>query len=158
MRQIYSNYIKLTRPLQSIYGPARPPPIVSTDKVFNLFSSNENMTSLYNDLSRSTTLKPKDFDEARNLLFLRIKLDSSTRFLSNETRKDMRRNFLNIYQKYALQVVWIYLKRIRFMKLGRTVIDSGGVIEDSNLPADQLEGPEDIVAKGGNVKLIENDN
>lgn len=112
------------------------------------------MTSLYNDLSGRTALNPHDFDEARNLLFRRIKLDSSTRFLSQDTRAEMRRSFLDIYEKYPVQVIWIYLKRIRFMRLGGTEINFRNVIEDSNLRADKLEGPEDVVARGENIRLM----
>lgn len=77
---------------------------------------------------------------------MRIKLDSTTRYLPGDVREKARNKFLEEYERIPVQVVWIYLKRIRFMKLGGTVISARNVLEDGELPAQQLHGAEDAIA------------
>jgi hypothetical protein len=77
---------------------------------------------------------------------MRIKLDSSTRGLPEETREAHRNQFLELYDKIPVQVMWIYLKRMRFMKLGFTRITSSNMLEDDVLPPQHLYGPEDVIA------------
>jgi hypothetical protein len=76
---------------------------------------------------------------------MRIKLDSSTRVLPEAKREEARNDFLKMYDEFPVQVVWIYLKRIRFMKHGGTMIGTGNMLEDYNLPVKYLEGLEDVV-------------
>ena len=77
---------------------------------------------------------------------MRIKLDSSTKGLPEVKREVARKKFLEVYNDFPVQVVWIYLKRIRFMKNGGTMISSGNMLEDYDLPAKYLEDLEDVVA------------
>ncbi len=77
---------------------------------------------------------------------MRIKLDSSTRHLPEETREAQRHRFLELYDQFPVQVVWIYLKRIRYMKLGFTRITTLNMLEDDVLPSQHLYGPEDVIA------------
>jgi hypothetical protein len=77
---------------------------------------------------------------------MRIKLDSSGSGLPEVIREDARNEFLKLYDKFPVQVVWIYLKRIRFMTLGCTVISIRGMLEDYELPAQHLHGFEDAIA------------
>lgn len=77
---------------------------------------------------------------------MRIRLDTSTRGLPEEIREAHRNQFLELYDKFPVQVIWIYLKRMRFMKLGFTRINRSSVLEDDVMPVEHLYGPEDVVA------------
>lgn len=91
----------------------------------------------------------KDFDQARGLLYMRIKTDTMTRHLPEEKREDARKKFLKecIYgTNFPAQVIWIYVKRIRFMKHGGTMISPKNMLEDGVLSAEYLYGTEDIIA------------
>ncbi|CZR60705.1 uncharacterized protein PAC_10601 [Phialocephala subalpina] len=118
---------------------------VPADKVHALFIQDNKAKELYFELS-GKALDSKDFDQACGLLYMRIKLDSSTRGLPTETREAKRNRFLEVYDQFPVQVVWIYLKRIRFMKLGGTMIGIQNTLEDYVLPAQHLHGLEDVVA------------
>lgn len=76
---------------------------------------------------------------------MRIKLESQIRHLNKSEREDARTDFTKIYDEFPVQVVWIYLKRIRFMKLGYISIVASGLMEDRVLPAAQLNGEEDVI-------------
>lgn len=94
----------------------------------------------------NTALDTKDFNQARGLLYLRIKLDTRTRGSPEDKREEARNGFLKFYGSVPVQVVWIYLKRIRFMKHGGTMIGNGNMLEDYNLSPQLLFGPEDVIA------------
>lgn len=103
---------------------------------------------LFNNLG-GKQLDQKDFDQARGLLYVRIKTDTATRHLSPEEREEARTDFLKkcVYSdKLPTQVIWIYVKRIRFMKNGGTMINGQNMLEDSVLPERYLFGTEDIIA------------
>jgi hypothetical protein len=53
-----------------------------------------------------------------------------------------------MYEGLSLQVIWIYLKRIRYMKHGFTMITKENVLKDVEMSIDLLFGKEDVVAKG----------
>ena len=84
---------------------------------------------------------------------MRIKLDSSTIGLPEYKREEARNDFLKMYDGFPVQVIWIYLKRIRFLKHGGTMIGTGNMLEDYKLPAKYLDGLEDVVA-ACNVLLL----
>jgi hypothetical protein len=79
---------------------------------------------------------------------MRIKLDSSTQSLPPDVRENARNEFLDMYDGLSFQVVWIYLKRIRYMKQGLTMITRANVLKDSKMSSNLLFGKEDVVAKG----------
>jgi hypothetical protein len=79
---------------------------------------------------------------------MRIKLDSSTQGLPPDMRENARNEFLDMYDGLSFQVVWIYLKRIRYMKQGLTMITRANVLKDSKMSSNLLFGKEDVVAKG----------
>ncbi|KAH8649432.1 hypothetical protein BGZ60DRAFT_422302 [Tricladium varicosporioides] len=122
----------------------------SGDKVYLLFTKDSKAKQLYFELS-GKSLDHSDFDQARELLFMRIKLDSTTRYLPQDIRANARNKFLEQYERIPVQVVWIYLKRIRFMKLGGTMINVQNVLEDNQLPAQQLHGAEDVIVASREV-------
>jgi hypothetical protein len=102
-----------------------------------------------------TSLIPKDFEQARDLLYRRIKLDSLSIISSIEEREKARTKFMESNSKaYPLQVIWIYLKCIRFMKLGGTKISLEDVVQDSELPSEEIEGPEDVIARGKSLSSL----
>lgn len=76
---------------------------------------------------------------------MRIKLEGKTRHLNPQGREDARTDFTKLYDTFPVQVIWVYLKRIRFMKLGGTSIVASGIMEDRVLPANQLDGVEDVI-------------
>ncbi|RDL31810.1 Uncharacterized protein BP5553_09212 [Venustampulla echinocandica] len=121
---------------------------IPKDKVHALFLENEKATNLYSKLS-GKQLDKKDFDQARALLYMRIKTDTITRGLSEAKREESRKKFLREFvygDKFPAQVIWIYVKRIRFMKHGGTMINAQHMLEDSVLPGKYLYGAEDIIA------------
>lgn len=119
---------------------------LAEDKLYELFAEDEKMKEIYTKLSNKP-LDTKDFDQARGLLFMRIKLDSTTVGLPSQAREKARNDFLSWYDKFPVQVVWIYLKRIRFMKHGYTIISAASkFLEDSPMPAEYLSGLEDVIA------------
>jgi len=96
-------------------------------------------------------LDKKDFDQARALLYIRIKTDTITRSLPEAKREEARKGFLREFvygDKFPAQVIWIYVKRIRFMKHGGTIINAQNILEDSVLSGEHLYGTEDTIAAG----------
>lgn len=80
---------------------------------------------------------------------MRIKTDTFTRGLLEEKREELRKDFLREFaysDKFPAQVIWIYVKRIRFMKHGGTMINAQNMLEDNVLSGKYLYGTEDIVA------------
>lgn len=61
------------------------------------------------------------------------------------TREQAQDQFLEMYDELSAEVAWLFLKRLRFMKLGYTKFNSSGILEDFLLPAKYLQGPEDII-------------
>lgn len=77
---------------------------------------------------------------------MRIKLDSTSTGLPEAVREGVRNEFLNLYDEFPVQVIWIYLKRTRFMTQGCTRIGISNTVEDYVLPAKHLHGLEDVIA------------
>lgn len=80
---------------------------------------------------------------------MRIKTDTFTRRLSEAKREEARKDFLREFvygDKFPAQVIWIYVKRIRFMKHGGTMINAQNMLEDSVLSGKYLYGTEDMIA------------
>lgn len=80
------------------------------------------------------------------MLKLRIKLDTWTSGMPEDDREKARRNLQDNLCQLPPQRLWIYLKRIRFMFKGGTILDMGGEVADSKLPLENLRGPEDAIA------------
>ncbi|KAH7357059.1 hypothetical protein BKA65DRAFT_220674 [Rhexocercosporidium sp. MPI-PUGE-AT-0058] len=121
---------------------------IPEDKVHALFLENKKAKNLYSELS-GKQLDKKDFDQARGLLYVRIKTDTATRRLPETKREESRKDFLREFvysDKFPAQVIWIYAKRIRFMKHGGTIINTQNMLEDSVLSGECLYGTEDIIA------------
>ncbi|MCJ1227995.1 hypothetical protein MMC12_004654, partial [Toensbergia leucococca] len=127
-----------------------------TDQVFDLVNTDPGAKKIYNKLRylfaeapdqvESQPLDREDFEQAAKMLKLRIKIDTWTKGLNEQLREDTRNNLRDLYCERPAQQIWIYMKRIRFMKNGGTFLAPGNKIVDSNLSAELLPGPEDIIA------------
>ncbi|MCJ1471582.1 hypothetical protein MMC13_000222 [Lambiella insularis] len=109
----------------------------NADQVFDLVNA---MVNARKPLDR------EDFEQAAKMLKLRIKIDTWTKGLAEQQREDTRNNLRDMYCELPAQQVWIYMKRIRFMLTGGTILGWENNIEDSNLRAELLPGPEDVIA------------
>lgn len=78
---------------------------------------------------------------------MRIKLDSTSQGQAEEKREEARIKFLDTYKDFPIQVIWIYLKRTRFMRPGGSMIGPFDALWDSELPVDKVEGNEDTIAR-----------
>jgi hypothetical protein len=80
---------------------------------------------------------------------MRIKTDTITRGRPEAEREEARKAFRREFvygDKFPAQVIWIYVKRIRFMKHGGTMINAQNILEDSVLSEKYLYGTEDVIA------------
>jgi hypothetical protein len=96
----------------------------------------------------------QDFNQARALLYMRIKLDSGSQGQPPHKREEARNKFLKLYDGFPFQVIWLYLKRIRFMKHGCTMVTTDIFLKDSKMPADLLFGKEDVIAQGKYITFV----
>ncbi|MCJ1406564.1 hypothetical protein MMC19_000630 [Ptychographa xylographoides] len=127
-----------------------------TDQVFDLVNTDQGAMETYNMLRyvyaksanevKLQSLDREDFEIAAKMLKLRIKIDTRTKGLDEQMREDARDNLREFYCERPPHQVWIYMKRIRFMKNGGTFLGPGDKVIDSHLPAKLLPGPEDIIA------------
>ncbi|KAL2062326.1 hypothetical protein VTL71DRAFT_6592 [Oculimacula yallundae] len=119
------------------------------DKLHALVLQNEVAKGMYFKISGKLELDKKDFDQARGMLYMRIRTDTVNRHLPGTAREGMRKKFNtdNIYSNvFPTQVIWLYVKRIRFMKNGGSMIGKQGMLEDSVLLPKYLYGAEDVIA------------
>jgi hypothetical protein len=99
----------------------------------------------------------KDFDQARIMLNLRIKIDVWSKRVDERIRQQARDNLIDLYCELPPQRIWLYLKHIRHMLL-RPRRDhpsppmsnppgiTNGIQQDD--AEEFVEGPEDVIAKG----------
>lgn len=130
--------------------------ISGKDQVFELIDKSPAAKRTYNKLrnlswksraeSNLDPLDREDFVLAAAMLKLRIKIDTWTRGQDEELREQRRDELRDLYCERPAQQMWIYMKRIRFMKNGGTIIGSDGRIVDFNLREKILPGPEDTIA------------
>ena len=105
-------------------------------------------------------------DQARKMLNMRIKLDVWTQGVTEAIREEIREKVRDLFCQYALpRRVWLYLKRIRHMKLASTSIDPAatggkgkrnakGKAVESKYGDPVMQGPEDVIANGEIRSLI----
>lgn len=58
---------------------------------------------------------PKDMDQARKMLNMRIKIDVWSRGLSNDQRENIRKKLGELFVQLPARRVWLYLKSVRLM-------------------------------------------
>jgi hypothetical protein len=89
---------------------------------------------------------PKDMEQARRMLNMRIKVDMWSKSLDENFREGIRENVRDLFCQLPVRRVWFYLKLIRHMRL-----DSGNVggLENSGFDGgNSPDEPEDVIAKG----------
>ncbi|KUJ19189.1 uncharacterized protein LY89DRAFT_479643 [Mollisia scopiformis] len=116
------------------------------DQVQEMIQEDETMTGIYTKLCCKPKLDPEDFEQAQMMLRLRIKIDTWTSGLDEGFREKVRQDLGKLYCRLPPQRLWIYLKRLRFMFKGCTILDPYGEILDSEFSLEDFHGPEDAVA------------
>ena len=81
---------------------------------------------------------PKDMEQARRMLKMRIKVDVWSQGLDEGFRESIRRNVRDLFCQLPVRRVWFYLKQVRHMRMGNS--EFGG--------KRSFDGPEDVIAKG----------
>ncbi|TVY15787.1 hypothetical protein LARI1_G005631 [Lachnellula arida] len=125
--------------------------IQDEDQVLTLVKRDPNAMNIYTKLSNKKSLDPEDFEQAARMLALRIKTDTWAKGHDEAFRDETRSKLRTVYCELPAQRVWLYLKRTRFMLNGGTELGPWGQIIDSKLPAEKLSGPEDVIAKVGQL-------
>ena len=83
---------------------------------------------------------PKDMEQARRMLNMRIKVHVWSKSLDENFREGIRKNVRDLFCQLPVRRVGFYLKQVCHMRL-----DSGNV---SGLENSGFDGPEDVIAKG----------
>lgn len=86
----------------------------------------------------------KDFEQARNMLNMRIKFDVWSQGLDERFRNDIREKLRHVFSQLPVRRVWYYLKHVRNMVLQHRSVD-GNPISD---------GPEDVIVRGSTSPAI----
>ena len=87
---------------------------------------------------------PKDFDQAKKMLNMRIKIDVWSHGLDETIRVEIRENLRDLFCQLPPRRVWLFLKHTRHMQLTRKKPEETG---GSNLAMnDLMDGPEDVIA------------
>jgi hypothetical protein len=97
----------------------------------------------------STATMPKDMDQARRMLNMRIKIDVWSQGLDEDFRQKIRKNLQDLFCELPARRVYQYLKRIRYIELTRFGPNGD---QDPQFDADDAEalidGPEDVLVRG----------
>jgi hypothetical protein len=90
---------------------------------------------------------PKDMEQARRMLNMRIKVDVWSQGLDEDFRVGIRANVRDLFCQLPVRRVWLYLKMVRQM-----TVNSGGKVggwENSGCGEESSpDEPEDVIAKG----------
>jgi hypothetical protein len=87
----------------------------------------------------------KDTDQARRMLTMRIKIDVLSKGLGDNIRQEIRDNLRILFCELPARRVWMYLKEMRNLELGRKVTPPAA----AGAPQpDLMSGPEDAIANG----------
>jgi len=89
---------------------------------------------------------PKDMDQARKMLNMRIKVDVWSKGLDENFREGIRNNVKDLFCQLPVRRVWYYLKLVQYMRLKGSGAGGAGSPEFGG--ANSPEGPEDMIAKG----------
>jgi hypothetical protein len=89
---------------------------------------------------------PKDMEQARRMLNMRIKVDVWSQGLDENFREGIRRNVRDLFCQLPVRRVWFYLKLVRQMRLNS---GKAGKLENLGCGEESLPNePEDVIAKG----------
>lgn len=89
---------------------------------------------------------PKDLDQARKMLNMRIKIDVWSQKLDESIRMKIREQLQKLFCQLLARRVWYYLKLTRQMLLGRQ--KSNAKTEVQLDKESFMEGPEDAIVQG----------
>jgi hypothetical protein len=89
---------------------------------------------------------PTDLDQAAKMLKLRIKIDVWSQGLDERIRVEIREHLRDLFCQLPARRVWLYLKRIRYMRMRE--IKSNGTVGLELDSDDFADGPEDIIVNG----------
>jgi hypothetical protein len=89
---------------------------------------------------------PKDMEQARRMLNMRIKVDVWSKGLDESFREGIRENVCDLFCQLPVRRVWFYLKLVRQMRLNNGRVD--GLENSESSGGISLDGPEDVIAKG----------
>ena len=87
---------------------------------------------------------PKDMEQARRMLNMRIKVDVWSQGLDENFREGIRRNVRDLFCQLPVRRVWFYLKLVRQMSLNN---GKAGGLENLGYEGSPNEA-EDVIAKG----------
>ena len=89
---------------------------------------------------------PKDLEQGRRMLNMRIKVDVWSKGLDESFRESIRENVRDLFCQLPVRRVWYYLKMVRNMVLKGHREDE---LENSGFDdGKSLEGPEDVIVRG----------
>jgi hypothetical protein len=89
---------------------------------------------------------PKDLEQSRRMLKMRIKVDVWSQGLDESFRESIRDNVRDLFCQLPVRRVWHYLKSFQYMLLQGHRI---GELAYSGLDdGKSLDGPENVIAKG----------
>lgn len=91
---------------------------------------------------------PKDMDQARRMVKLRIKIDVWSQGLDESKREIIRENLRDIFCQLPAQRLWFYLKQIRMMEQQESC---RRLLDVADGAPDYFDGPEDVIAKGNTI-------
>ena len=87
-----------------------------------------------------------DFDQARKMLNMRIKIDVWSQGVNAGIRQQARENLTDLFcQHIPLQRLWLYMKSIRTMLLGPKIDIND--MQDDHIADIYIDGPEDVIVK-----------
>jgi hypothetical protein len=98
-------------------------------------------------------LMPKDMEQARRMLNMRIKIDVWSKGLNESIREEIREHLRDLFCQLPARRVWYYLKHIRHMRLGENVrrstpLRANGRNEPGASRPELMGGPEDAIVDG----------
>ena len=92
---------------------------------------------------------PKDIDQARKMLNMRIKIDAWSRGMDEYRRQEFRDQVARCFWQLPPRRIWLYLKNVRILKLNGKKMATGQRVAASQLKyPDQRGYAEDIIAEG----------
>ena len=92
---------------------------------------------------------PKDMDQARKMLNMRIKIDVWSKGVDEDRRQEFRDQVARCFWQLPARRVWLYLKNVRFLQLNGKQMARGQKADTSQLKfPDQGGYAEDVIAEG----------
>ncbi|MDI1485689.1 MAG: hypothetical protein OHK93_003878 [Ramalina farinacea] len=123
------------------------------------FPRQENPTGLmqlYNILGGSIITLPKDLDQAKKMLNMRIKIDVWSNGLDEIRRQEFRDQMARLFWQLPARRVWLYLKSVRFRLRPEKEIAAAQRVDISQLSIfDQSEHAEDVIVKASHLVRVD---